>query len=164
MAITAASPAMARCVPLGDLLPDSSEARAVVFIGTVVDVQRTTTALDVEAWYLGEGPVEHVSVSGGRSPGPRGSEDWHPEVGQSYVVVAERKPSDALLTTVCRQSSPWPELLAALAAAYGDPLEAPFSLPASPAPSAKPSAVPSDAPRFVVMAARRGVRALSTTA
>jgi hypothetical protein len=137
--VASASSAAARCIPLGDMLPEPSTPSAVVFIGTVIDVRRTTTDLAVEAWYFGEDPAGEVSVSGGRSPGRGGSEDWHPDVGQTNVVEATRKPSGELITTICHQSSPYPELLAALETAYGQPLVPPLFVPASPAPMVLPS-------------------------
>jgi hypothetical protein len=138
-ALVAAAPAAASCIPLADLLPDPSSPSAVVLVGTVLTVEQVHTELLVDSWYLGESPSERVIVAGGREPGAITSVDWVPAPGQQFVVVAEPAGDGSLITASCQQSEPFPDLLGALEARYGDAQLPPFP-PASdaigsPAPS-----------------------------
>jgi hypothetical protein len=117
--ILAATPVAASCIPLADLLPHPATPGVVVLVGTVVSVDELTTDLLVEHWYLGGSSTE-VQVLGGRDPEAITSVEWTPATGERYVVVAEAV-DDTLVTGTCLQSMPYPELLDALASAYGEP-------------------------------------------
>ena len=131
------SPVAASCISLADMLPDPATPGSVVFVGTVVASDELTTDLAVDAWYLGELPEGYVQVVGGREPDVITSADWRPANGEQFVVVA-RSLDDTLITGTCMQSMPFPDLLEALTATYGEPTAAAADV--SPGPSPVPSA------------------------
>ncbi len=141
-----AAPTLASCMELP--LPERTDRRAVVFIGTVVDVDvdEGSTLLDVEAWYLGDDPTESAVVAGGLMyPGGERetSGDWTPEQGERYAMVAERSANGTLETDVCVQQLVNGRTLSRLSEAYGDPSIPPFVLDPTPEPA---SIRPTEAP------------------
>lgn len=128
-------------------LPDPTDRRAVVFIGTVVNVDGERTRVEVEAWYLGDEPTDSAVVLGGRMY-PSGeyetSADWERRLGERYAVVAQRSPSSTLTTEVCHQEMVTERTLSRLSEIYGDPSIPPFV----PGPTAQPSTSihPTEAP------------------
>jgi hypothetical protein len=127
-------PTQASCIALADLLPEPTAAGPSVFSGTVLAVDEISTELAVEAWYVGGSPVERLVVVGGRDPGAITSVEWTPPPGGHYIVVAEPGADGTWITGTCQQSEPYPDLLAALEARYGEPQLPPFpEVPGSPA-------------------------------
>jgi hypothetical protein len=133
-ALSGGSPAAASCIPLADLLPDATSEASAVFVGTVLAAGDVHTEMSVDSWYLGRAPVGTVVVVGGRDPEAITSVDWDPSPGERFVVVAEPMSEGPWVTGTCQQSMPYPELLEALVARYGEPREAPFA--ATPEPAA----------------------------
>ncbi len=140
-----AGPTSASCMEIP--LPQPTDQRAVVFIGTVVGTDEVRTLVDVEAWYLGDDPTESAVVVGGRMY-PSGeyetSADWERRKGERYAVVAQRSPTGALTTEVCHQELVTKRAISRLSEAYGDPSIPPF-VPEPTAPPS-PSIPPTEAP------------------
>lgn len=134
-ALTASVPVAASCLPVQ--VPAADAVDTVVVVGTVRGIEGSRTELDVDAWFLGEGPTDTVVVVGGRDPGVITSVDWTPAAGEQYVVVAAPTISRELETEPCQQQRATPELLSTLLATYGDPWSPPL---ASPMPSQSPTA------------------------
>jgi hypothetical protein len=124
------------------MLPDPPTPRAVVFVGTVSRVDALDTHLVVGAWYLGDGPTDLVTLTGGREIGTITSADWRPQAGEQFVVVAERAADGSLTTGTCQQSAASPSLLNALLDRYGEPQLPPFPVVPGPSPAAPSSPAP----------------------
>jgi hypothetical protein len=136
-------PAAASCIPLAELLPDASSESSAVFIGTVFATGDVETDMAVDAWYLGAQPSSEITVVGGRDPQAITSVEWDPAPGARYVVVAEPLADGLWMTGTCQQSEPYPGLLEALEARYGQPQRAALPPADRVVPSASPSVAPS---------------------
>jgi hypothetical protein len=141
-----AAPAAASCVPIDLLLPEADDPGAIVFVGTVLGiVDPTQTALQVEAWYLGDGPADQVIVTGGRDPLVIASTDWAPDAGEQFIVVATRSDIGSLDSGTCQQGILTADTLATLQARYGNPQLPPFAA----APGASPAASQAPTPSMI---------------
>ena len=129
----------ASCLPL-DLASIPRTDSTAIFAGTVLREQAGHVFMRVDAWFLGAQPVESAEVVGGKGsndPGVITSVDWTPQVGESYLIVAERAAEQGFATKPCQQVAVDAAVMHQASSVFGAPLQPPFAQPGS---SATPSA------------------------
>lgn len=140
---------LASCLPL-DLASIPRTDSTAVFAGTVLREQAGHVFMRVDAWFLGAQPVESAEVVGGKGsndPGVITSVDWTPQVGESYLIVAERAGEQGFTTQPCQQIPVDAGVLQQASSVFGTPLRPPFIQPGSSGArlaSAGPAAVVGD--------------------
>lgn len=140
---------LASCLPL-DLASIPRTDSTAVFAGTVLREQAGHVFMRVDAWFLGAQPVESAEVVGGKGsndPGVITSVDWTPQVGESYLIVAERAAEQGFATKPCQQVTVDAAVLQQASSVFGTPLRPPFAQPdssATPPTSAAPGALNGD--------------------
>ena len=123
-----------------DLASIQQTASTTVFAGTVVREDAGHVFVEIDAWFLGDDPVESAEVVGGRDPNLVTSADWTPQPGERYLVVAERATVQGFVTKLCQQRGVDDSVLKDASALFGAPQLPPFASPASsPAPAAPSS-------------------------
>lgn len=134
LAALTAAPAevLASCQPL-DFATVPRTPETAVFAGTVTGLKEDHVFMRVEAWFVGDNPVDAAEIVGGRGssdPGVITSVDWTPAVGEQYVVVAERQAPNGFLTKPCQQVRAVREVVDRASAILGSPQPPPFDTPA----------------------------------
>lgn len=140
---------LASCLSL-DLASIPRTDSTAVFAGTVLREQAGHVFMRVDAWFLGAPAVESAEVIGGKGsndPGVVTSVDWTPQVGESYLIVADRVAEQGFATKPCQQVAVDPAVLQQASSVFGAPLQPPFVQPgssATPSRSAAPAAPAGD--------------------
>lgn len=141
--------AVASCLQL-DLASIPRTDSTAVFAGTVLREQAGHVFMRVDAWFLGAQPMESAEVVGGKGsndPGVITSVDWTPQVGESYLIVAERAAEKGFATKPCQQVAVDAAVLQQASSVFGTPLLPPFAQPdasATPSTSGSPAALNGD--------------------